>query len=518
MSQHTPELAADEISFRPYFETVWRYRQVIGLSLVGAMVLFGIGLLTVYLRLPKERLGTIQFRLLFDGAQANTYPNGQPFNSTEIVAAPVVAEVFSANDLQQYGTLTDFQQSLFVLQSNPALQQLDFEYQGRLADTRLAAVDRAKLEDEFRRKRETMRDPQFSLSLRRSERFAPFPSPLIEKVLTDTLATWATQAIERKGAVRHNLDIVSPDMFDRAATESEHYLVRTDVLRTGAIRLLNSLTALEAIPGARAIRTQAQSSLAEEKAAVEDVIKFEVEPLLGFVRLAGGEARDRTLLSAYLSNQLFRQQLDRREAVARAQTLQMSLREYMTQRGGRAETATSSGGAGASQSASGLTGQVIPQFGESFIDRLMEMSAGAQTQDVEYRQNLTTRFIDAEARVAALDKEIAFYEDLLKQVSSSNAQKGDAAISAMLAARFAHAFKELMASVDRVQKLYAEIAAQTLNPARQLFAVTQPFTLQTLPALSRRAVQVAFVLTMLLTLSAAVVGSLLYNSYRAMKS
>ncbi len=505
----TPETAATEVSLRPYVEIVKKYRYVIGLCVgIGALVWL-IATIAAYILLPIERTGTVQFRLLFAGAEDNKYPNQQPFNAAEIVAPTVLADVFAANDLKRFGTIDDFQHSMFVLKDNLALQQLDSEYQSRLADTRLSSVDRARIEDDFRRKREAVKDPEFSLSIRRTERIAEMPRPLLEKVLTDTLAAWAKQAIERKGSTRPDLNVISRNVFDRAENSSEHYLVRVDVLRDGAQRLLDTLMALEKVPGAPAVRTTDQDSVANVKAAVEDIMMFEIEPMLGYVRLAGSSPRDRVLLSAYISDSLLRKQLDRTEAAAHAVALQNGLREYASQRGDAIVDQSRDGRASAAPA--NVSPQVIPQLSESFIDRLMDLSASTHDQDVLYRQNLTNEFLQAQTQVAALDKEIAYYEGLQRQISQSITGGTDPAISAILNTRFNRTLKELLELSDRSQKIYNEISLQTMNPTRQLYAVTQPFMLQTFPALVLRTIILSLALTLLITLTGAIIGCFIHN-------
>ena len=78
---------------------------------------------------------------------------------SEIVASPVLTEVFRINDLQRFGKYEDFKDSMFVQQSNPDLDLLAFEYQALLADTKLSPVDRARIQDEFKKKRAAMMDP-----------------------------------------------------------------------------------------------------------------------------------------------------------------------------------------------------------------------------------------------------------------------------------------------------------------------------------------------------------------------
>jgi hypothetical protein len=135
------ETASDEISLRVYFETIWRYRQVIGVSLALVCVLYACAVLAYRIKSPEERVASVQFRLLFEGAAQDQYPNGIPFSPTDIAGAPVVTEVFKANDLQRFGSYEYFKQALYVQQASPELYNLASEYQAKLADTRISRLN-----------------------------------------------------------------------------------------------------------------------------------------------------------------------------------------------------------------------------------------------------------------------------------------------------------------------------------------------------------------------------------------
>jgi len=103
-----PDYLDDEVSLKPFVETMWGYRRVIAAAVVGAVTLYLVGVLLVFLVAPAEHLGSVQFRLLFEGAEKGEYPNGTLFSTSEIVAGPVLTEVFRANDLQRFGKYEDF--------------------------------------------------------------------------------------------------------------------------------------------------------------------------------------------------------------------------------------------------------------------------------------------------------------------------------------------------------------------------------------------------------------------------
>src|SRR5690349_9788540 len=138
MSLHQHDDFDDEpIDLRPYFATLWRYRRMIGWSVAAATAIFAVVVALVVLLAPTERVGLVQFRLVFAGADAGKYPNGVPFNPMEIIAPPVLADVFTANRLDRYLTRDEFQQSISLRQNSPALEKLDAEYQPQSSNPRL---------------------------------------------------------------------------------------------------------------------------------------------------------------------------------------------------------------------------------------------------------------------------------------------------------------------------------------------------------------------------------------------
>ena len=317
-----------EISLRVYFETLWRYRLVMAASLVLVTIVFVIGIFTYWLRSPGEKVASIQFRLLFEGAAQNQYPNGIPFSPTDIVGAPVVAEVFEANDLKRFGSYQYFKQILYVQQASSALFNLASEYQAKLSDVKLTPVERARLEDEFENKRKALVDPTFSLSMRRSERFTGLPAGLTQKVLTDVLETWAKQADIRKGALRYQVPILSSKSLSRENISNDDYLVTVDLLRARAVRIVRSIDELQKLPGALTMRTTPDGiSLTEIRSNLEDSIRFDIEPLLGIIR-SEGITKNARQLNLYASNAAFQIRLDKEEIEGRARALQVLATRY----------------------------------------------------------------------------------------------------------------------------------------------------------------------------------------------
>ena len=512
------EYQDDEISLRQYLDTVWNYRRIIGAAALTMSVLFVVGVVGAALFYPSERVASLGFRLLFDGAAENKYPNKTPFSPTEIVGAPVITEVFRTNDLQQYGTYENFKDALFIQQSNPKLDLLSFEYQTKLSDTKLTTVDRARLEEEFNKKRSALTDPSFSLSLRRNERFKVLPNDLAQKVLNDTLATWAVQA-ERMGAMKYQLPILSSMVLSKETLNTEDYLVAIDLLRVKANRIINTIAEFEKVPGALTIRTaKDKASLPEVRATIEDAVRFELEPLLGIIR-SEGITKNARLLTLYASTQVFQLRLEKQAAEGRSRAVRNSLAEYMSQRGSRSASDPKAGGPGGARQQGLDTPALIPQFGESFLDRLVEMSAQTQTSEVQYRQKLTDQVIKEDTLVALLEKELVYYEDLVKVVQGiGNRQTGSPDLVTLVKARSQMAFGVISKSADQLVDLYKELSAQNLNPVARLYAITGPFSQHTQSALSFKSVALAYLLVLMLTLIVVPAGCLVHNAMKERKA
>lgn len=96
------------------------------------------------------------------------------------------------------------------------------------------------------------------------------------------------------------------------------------------------------------------------------------------------------------------------------------MREYSSQ-GGTGSADVKPGAAG---SAGGAGGQAImPQLDQSFLDRIMALST-AQA-DEEYRRRLTDRLVEESVKMAARNREAAYYDDLVKELRSPAGRTSD---------------------------------------------------------------------------------------------
>ena len=479
---------ADELSLTPLLLTLWSYRRAISVAFAAVLVGY-LGVMLLFSAIvPKESLASLSFRLTFEGAERDQFPNGTKFSSAEIVTTPVLAEVFRKNELERYVKFGDFKDAMFILQANPDLEMLSYEYQAKLADSKLTPVDRSRIEEEFQKKRESLKSAFFSLNFRKNDRVLKIPVSMLNKILQDTLSTWAQQAAERKGATRYNVAVLSKNAIKKDSLSTEDYVVAVDILRSMIERVLKSVDEMAKIPGAEAVRFgEDQVALADVRANLEDLIRFKAEPLVAVIR-TNGLSRNVARADVYFSDRLLEVQLQREQVRQRVSSLQEALRAY--QQVGGADTAAAG--------AEARTGGVSPQLSESFIDRLVQLST--QANDVKYRQDLTDRIIEDGVLLADLNRQAEYYDSMRKAFASEHPST-NTAVAAEVTRRISELYSNVSQSIDQVQAVYKQIAQQNLNPDTVLYTVTSPFVVRTTSSLTLSTV----FLYLLITLFAAMI-------------
>ena len=501
-------------SLKPLFVLLASSRRVIGIAVVSAIALCVTTLLLLMLVLPSEHTGSLQVRLLFDGAADGHYPNGTAFSPAEIVATPILSEVYRINDLQRFGRYDDFKESFTVLQASLEQELLAASYSARLSDSKLSPTDRARLEDEFRKRLAAIKDPVYALTMRRNVRLSVMPAALVEKVLNDTLAAWARQAKDLKGGMRYNVPVVSADILSSGSLDKD-FLVAADDLRLQARRAADIAQQLLSVPGASGFRSEKDHvSLSDVAFALSDLLRTEIEPLVYSIQQEGW-ATDPRATQAYVRDRVAELRLQRDANRARIQTLQDALQGYMSTKG--AHLRDGAAGTGTSGRAQGPDTQtLIPQLSDTFLDRIIEMSTQTQASDVAYRQDLAERLIREGAGLSGLDRDTAYYEQLEK-IGRPGVSPITPDRALVVKRRLQTAFESVQAQNRRLVTVYEELSEQRLNPTATLYAVSRPFTVSTRYAVTWTTAGLCLALAVLLALMGAPIWCA-YHQYAARRA
>ncbi len=434
-------------------------------SILLTILAVGIGYfllaMTYTLMQPVARHSTLGFRLEFPGADAGEYPNGLKFSGGDIIDTPVLRGVFDANQLGRFMSFGDFSRSVVVLEANAALDALAREYEAKLANTRLTAVERDRLEAQYEQKRASLRKNEYSLNLTTREGITRVPASVTAKVLPDILRAWADFAANTRQVLLYRVPLVSQQAVARHANPPNDLLVSLLSLRATAGELHENLLALSKLPGSEVIRAgERRVSLAELDLELTQLQRGGVEYLIATALRTG--AVDRASAIAVLEAQLAYDARALTAAEDRVQVLRTTLDDYLR------KTTEAPKAPAVDRMEPGPSEENIV-ISDSFLDRLVAISQNAS--DLEFRQ----RYVDdirAAALVAVPLRATVDYERRLLEDIRSGSQ-GSAASIADLRARHTVVVRNLQQIAADLEQIRA-VLSRSLTTSNQMYTVTGP--------------------------------------------
>ena len=508
------ETEPSTISIAHLFHTVGQYRRVILVSLFAVLLAYALVALAIYVASPAVMTTSLPFRLEFEGAERGEYPNGLKFSTAEIVGTAVLAQVFQKNDLERFTTFPEFKDTLFILESNRELERLEAEYQSRLSDPKLTPVDRDRITREYQERAASVRHTEYALVMTENSVIERMPNELRQKILKDVLSSWAVAADNVKGALKYRLPVLTTAIVQSQPVAGEE-IIGLDILRSRVNRVLANIDELLEIPGSETVRVGPEKiSLAELRVTLEDVRRFQIEPLIMRI-YEEGLIDDPRLVRSYFDTQLAATQRELTEARGRVETLQASFGTYV----GRPGSAPAAGGIVRDSGPQDIPGsgntQVVPQLSDSFLDKVVRMVS--DTRDVQYRQSLLDR-VNEEAlqRLAPAEKELQYYTEVVTQMRSgrpaADAARRGAQRSVTEQAR-ARALQEVTRAVSQVTEVY-QLVSRNLDPDTLLYTRTAPITTTSKRTVSLMRLLVIGVGIFLLAIPAIILACLIHARVR----
>jgi hypothetical protein len=448
-------------------------RRIILLALAGLVVGAGVVLAVIVMR-PTQPISALTLRLLFNGVERGEYPNGIRFTPADIVATPVLDEVYHRDQLQKYVRFDDFKNAWTVINNNPALDQLRREYEGQLNARNLDPVARDRLENDYAARLNAMENGEYILAALPGGQISSWPADLTGKVLNDILAVWAEQSRSR-GVFKFDLNVFSDNILSDLTSGRDDYLFVLDRLRRAITHIQHNLDELAAIRGARLVRVgEKQLSLGELQAALEDDLQFKVGVIQGAI-FNYGLYRSRAFIDSYIDNQLFHLDLETRVGRDRRKTVEDALAVYSSSRPGAkglAEDEASAGTSGASAALGG--GTMIPQLGESFINRVIEMSS--KNSDGVFRQKLYLQAIGMGRDTSVIEREQQIYSRMEKAITDSAEDRPQREeMKVWVERQMTALITSLKGDLQLIQLLHAEVSRQDLEPAT-IYTIVTPAT------------------------------------------
>lgn len=446
------------------------------LALVAAVLAAVTGVAYLWWGQPVRRTLGLEFRPTFTGARQGLYPNKLPFSQSDVIAASILDRVFDQNQISTFCEREVFRGGFFVEQRSDQSVMLDWEYQSRLTEARITAVERRVTQEEYMAKRQAL-----PLGLRLVF-VAPtscegIPDAVATKVMLDTLATWASESETQRGVLNHQVEVLTPSTLD-VSLVSGGWVLRADLLRTNIERIIKNIDDVSALQGAELVRLgKERLTFLEVRGKLVDLVGARLEPLV----MTSGRSLVKDAL-VWVTETVASAERDQQLAEALAAAQRDALREYSGLAQSR-DTSRGSSTAGTSSSGTGTgtgTGSMPSQLDRSFIDRIVDMSAA----NIAFRRELTEAMAKAASDAALAQSRVGYYRRLLTSLRDPG---GAQVSSAEVEKRLDEIVLEGKAATKQFNDLYDEFSRVALRSDSAMYKTDKPVTTEIARAFTERA-------------------------------
>lgn len=457
-----------EFQIGDIFAALMSYRHLIWHATVAFTALTMLAGAVYFFWQPTLWTASLDFRPVFPGSGSSRYPNDLPFGPTDIVDGTVLDQVYDKNHVQDFCARAEFRGGFVVEESSPELQFLDLDYQARLADTKLTVVEREKLQSDYHSHRLTL-PMQYRLAWQRPEACRTMPPATAFKALGEVLETWAEDSDQKRGVLRADITVFSPGILDFASFNQHSLLIRSDLVRSALDRVIANITLVQALPGAGLVRIGKEgASFLQVRARVEDIIRADLDPLVGMVGSAFGiDAR------AWAEQALADASGRYKAAEDRATAYQTALREYAG-----ATAAPLPAGAQRPQAPNDVQ-NLTPLIDKTFVDKIGELSAPSTA----FRQEMTRSMVREKVAAVQLSSSVEHYRQLVASLKNGTASSLGAAEGERRLVGIIAAGKE---QVVLFNALYDEYSRVSFRPGPAMYHVERPAIGQSLRSFSVR--------------------------------
>jgi hypothetical protein len=460
---------------------VRRHGRTLVTGLAVALGVFGVLACGLYCLLPVHTDAWTELRFVFNGVDQDQYPNGLPFAAEELLAVPVLDEVYRRNGLAAYLKFDQFAKALSISQANRQLDALERRYQGLLADKKLTAAERSRIEDDWYKQSQQLRSAQYTLHYSTVSRRL-LPEAVVRKVLADIPMAWADFAIRQKGVLTYGLACVSP--LEEKALAAKFPLYALQEVYTTAGALQSEIDDLRQLPGAGLLRPPTVPATAEDlRIGVNALMRFSLPTIYRDV-LLDSLRRDPESTRRQLDSITSSLTIKSNTATRMAANYLTAYQQYMQKGvpgGNPAEAVVPPGGS--SGGAGGGMG-FVAQIDSGFLDRISGMAT--QSLDVAYRQKLIDDYTLALNTAEKVKEDLAFIQS---NVTWAMEQKPAAVAAAALGGDvqiFAAVVKPLNVLVEQTDAFVRQLSRHNLENGTRLYQTVKPFQMQRCGVLSWR--------------------------------
>lgn len=385
---------SDEIDLGELMLRIWATRVIVVKAVLVVLALFVCYIGASYLLSSKTVRYSQVFDLTFEGLRSGEFPNGSPFLISDITSPTVLNRVYRQNGLEDLGLdLDEFRRSVNIQSYAPNYALIRAKYDRLLADKKLTPSDIADLQKQMIAELDAARSGSVIISMLLPQSRS-LTDDVAQKVLLDIPKTWASRAIVEQGVLKPNLPVYSERIFDKQRFENLDYLLGMDLLLENIRQIRGNIASLKTEPNASTlVDDESGFTLVDLDKAIQDVAEYDIRQIIDPIKELG-ISRSPEVVQLYYTRRLSDLQQEQALWRERAQTIRNVLNVYSRE----ASTAPTVAGAPAAQN------NLVPQLGDAFLDRLLEVSR--QGSDLDFRQKMTEEVLNHENKAIDLEQQI----------------------------------------------------------------------------------------------------------------
>lgn len=469
--EHIAAEEREKLQFRRItnaLRATWRMPLIATIILMVLAVAILLVLRTMF---PPTRIFLSQFHFTFPTAESGRYPNDIPFSINEILDPAILDVVYDQLELDKYAVeRNQFYGAFSIRPFVPIESEISERYRQQLADRRLSFVERERLEQQLRNQLTQDSRAAAELSFIPARRPA-IPIPVGRAIVHKVPLVWSQLAIEKKGVLRipgftSSANLIAPETIDRQPLP----LVIVTLVEASH-RLDERLRELLKIPGVLTVRDPvAGKSIRDLDRDVRDLQLFHVSPLraqLVSYRFDDGGSALKQLVERRINDIEIQAAGLTKQAEAVGDSVTQFVQATAAVRGRPVERR-------ATETAPAAGGQAVPQVGETFIDRIIELTR--QDREAEqvrlYIADRTQRQFELNQRVIDLRGEQGRWKELLADLNSDTAARKelDEATRGQMERELRYAIGEANAKWAAFSRMETEFAANRTGRTAEIYA------------------------------------------------
>ena len=373
---------------------------------------------------PPTRIFISQFHFTFPSAETGRYPNNTPFSINEILDPAILSVVYDQLKLGDYDVdRNEFYDSFSIRPFVLAESEVSERFRQQLADRRLSFVERERLEEQLKDELAQASRGAAELS------YIPPRRPVISIALGRAIVqkvpmVWSQFAIEKKGVLRIPGFFAATKVLDPNAIDQQPLPLSIVALMEAGERLNERLSELLKTTGVLTVRDSVSGrSVRDLERDIRDLELFHINPLradLVQYRFEDGGATLQQIVERRINDIEVRATALTKQAEAIGDSIGQFVQATASLQGRPVEKKLPEGGPVAG-------GATIPQVGETFIDRIIELTRRDREagQDRIFISERTQKQLELQQQAIALRSEQDRWKELLAQLRADGTPHKD---------------------------------------------------------------------------------------------